>query len=99
MVTSPFQSSSEAFRHTCPVGSTWDWKRARSDLILVSRNASEQFRNNKGRTARKAMYHAATESKANQQDSYLAMNSGTRGRRFKFSQARHYFAVVAGVAT
>ncbi len=45
------------------------------------------------------MYHAATESKANQQDSYLAMNSGTRGRRFKFSQARHYFAVVAGVAT
>jgi hypothetical protein len=35
------------------------------------------------------MYQARTEGKANHQDSELPMNSGTRGRRFKSSQARH----------
>jgi hypothetical protein len=37
------------------------------------------------------MYHAITESKANQQDSQLPLNSGTRGREFKSPQARHLF--------
>jgi hypothetical protein len=37
------------------------------------------------------MYQARTEGKANHQDSELPMNSGTRGWRFKSSQARHLF--------
>jgi hypothetical protein len=91
MATSPFQDPSEAFRHTYPVGSTWNWKMVSLDLVLVLRNTSEQFRNNKGRTGGKTMYQARTEGKANHQDSELPMNSGTRGRRFKSSQARHLF--------
>ncbi len=91
MVASPFQNPSEAFRHACPAGSTWDSQSAPLDSLLVLRNASEQFRNNKGRTTGKTMYYAITESKANQQDSQLPMNSGTRGRRFESAQACHSF--------
>src|SRR5713101_1411463 len=57
----------------------------------VDARISEQFRNNKSPTVGKTMYYAMTESKANQQDSQLPLNSGTRGRRFKSSQARHSF--------
>ena len=41
------------------------------------------------------MYQARIESKANQQDSQLPLNSGTRGRRFKSSQARHSLQYLA----
>src|SRR5713101_6707870 len=41
----------------------------------------------------------AAKYRANQLHIDSVLVSGTRGRRFKSSQARHYFVVAAGVAT
>ena len=68
-----------------PSGSKTAGERKGNRLFCLGcmQRASEQFRNDKSRTAGEAVYCTETESKASQQDSYLPMNSGTRGRLFQ----------------